>query len=162
MILKQLLIILLSLLVIGIGFSWLIILGFAWTFRLIFTGILFIVASLIVTKLAPQYDKRDRIIGYDDFYIPSMWSINGIVIGTRLIKSRSHPQIMYSFFFFMGVPLFPLYCYCYDFEITNPEEEPICYWGLAKWNIIDIFIIYSRWIGIILTIVGIINLFKTT
>lgn len=91
-------------------------------------------------KLAPQYDNRDRIIGYDDFYIPSMWSINGIAMGTRLIKSRSHPNITYSFFFIMRVPLFPLRCYCYDLDYSNQNEDPICYWGLAKWNILDIFI----------------------
>lgn len=98
MVIKQITVILTTLLIILCEALLMYFLGFSIKIVLMIAGLLFLLSSFIVSRLAPSMDTNDRVIGYDDFYIPSMWSINGFMIGTRLIKSKSNPFCLYSFF----------------------------------------------------------------
>lgn len=123
-------------------------------------GALILLSGIIISKSCPYLDWHNRVVGwYDDFFEPPLWSINGIVLGTRLIRVKSNPYVVYSFFYFMAIPILPLSCYCFYSE-PSADGDVLTTWGKAKWNILDIFCIYTRWIGSIMVIIGVIKAFS--
>ena len=124
-------------------------------------GVLIIIISYIFSRFSTQCDWEERFIYGADDYEPNLWSINGILIGTRLIKSKSNPYVVYTFLYFMYIPLLPIRCHAYTVEEDQYNQgEMATYWCGARWNIMDLATIYFRWYAFILIFIGLVRLFS--
>lgn len=126
---------------------------------LFITGIIALTISYLSSFIAPKLDINNRF-SYDELedYEPNLWFIK--TFGTRIIKSKSNPYVVYTFFHLMFVPIVPIRCHGYTFEKSEYSQDAEIYWCGAKWNILDIAIIYWRWIGYALIFAGLVKVFS--
>lgn len=123
-------------------------------------GIIALLMSYIASFFSHRFDLDNRFI-YSELedYEPNTWLIK--TFGTRLIKSKSNPYVVYNFFHIMFVPIIPIGCHGYSVGPETYEDgEPIIYWCGAKWNILDIAIIYWRWFGFAMIFFCLVKLFS--
>lgn len=123
---------------------------------LFISGIVALLLSFLLSIIAQKFDISDRFI-YDELedYEPNLWFIK--VFGTRIIKSKSNSNVVYTFFHIMYVPTLPIGCHGYTFEKGLNSQETEIYWCGAKWNILDLAIIYLRWVGFIMIFAGLVK-----
>lgn len=77
---------------------------------LFISGIITLIISYLSSFLAPKLDVNDRF-SYNELedYEPNLWFIK--TFGTRIIKSKSNPYVVYTFFHLMFVPIIPISCH---------------------------------------------------
>ena len=126
---------------------------------LLIMGTMVLILSFGASSIAPNLDVDDRF-SYDELedYEPNIWRVK--TFGTRLIKSKSNPYVVYSFVHVVFVPVLPIGCHGYTCEVNQDTQESEINWCGAKWNIVDIAIIYWRWIGYFLIFAGLVKLFS--
>lgn len=130
------------------------------TYPILFAcGVSALTISFLSSKIAPKFDIKERF-SYDELedYEPNLWFIK--TFGTRLIKSKSNPYVVYTFFHLMFVPIIPIGCHGYTYEKCEDSQDREIYWCGAKWNILDLAIIYWRWVGFALIFAGLVKVFS--